>query len=462
MIIRTTSLLLASIFLAITTARAGDSACPFPDGSRYCALGDSITRAGLYHSYVNLFHATRFPDRDFSGFNAGISGDTATGALKRLNWDVYPVQPDIVSIMFGMNDAGGSDIYGPDRSGPEIEEKRRQRIVSYESNLRELVKNLKEKGIQPILITPSILDETIRSEATNYPDKNRALGECAEIVKRIAKEQELLVVDFYTPMLELNQKLQAKDPTLSLIGKDRIHPDAPGHFVMAYFFLKDLGAPAEVAKVTLEAKEGTLVEAKNCTVADISVQPEGIQFQYTANALPFPMDDGAKPALEWVPFTDEFNREMLTVTGLTPGSYRLEIDGKSIRSYTAEELAAGVNLAMETETPQYQQALEVLQLFKKRWGAISKLRDMAFVEHGAARELPRPLTLDQVKPKIEAWVATAKGKSYEGFFKKCADSYLANKPSEQDISIEIARLLPEIQAAAIPKSREVILTKSSM
>lgn len=459
MLIRPFSIL-ASLFLTCHLATA-TSLPSFEDGTRYTALGDSITRAGLYHSYVHLFLTTRFPERSIDLSNAGISGDTAAGALKRLNWDVLPHDPTLVSIMFGMNDVGGSDLYGPDRSGPQIEDQRRKRLDSAEQNLREVVKRLQEKKARIILITPSILDETVQSNATNYPGKTLALGEAAARVKKMADEQKLTLVDFYTPMLELNQKLQAKNPTLSLIGKDRIHPDAPGHFVMAYLYLKDLGAPADVAKVTVDAKDGTLVEAENCKVEDIAVQPDGIRFRYAANALPFPVEDSAKPALEWVPFTDDFNRETFTITGLAAGSYRLEIDGKTIRNYTAEELAAGINLAKETETPQYQQSLEVLKLFKKRWEAISKLRDMAFVEHGAARDSAHPLTLEQVTPKIEAWVATAKGKPYEGFFKKCADSYLSNKPKEQEIIVEIERLMPEIRKAAKPQPRLVSLKKSS-
>ena len=40
----------------------------------------------------------------------------------------------------------------------------------------------------------------------------------------------------------------------------RIHPAAPGHFVMAYTFLKAQGAPAEVASLTLDARNANFRE----------------------------------------------------------------------------------------------------------------------------------------------------------------------------------------------------------
>ena len=42
-------------------------------------------------------------------------------------------------------------------------------------------------------------------------------------------------------MVALNQQYQQKDPTFTLCGSDRIHPDNDGHMVMAYLFLKAQG-----------------------------------------------------------------------------------------------------------------------------------------------------------------------------------------------------------------------------
>ena len=105
------------------------------------------------------------------------------------------------------------------------------------------------------------------------------------------------------------------------------------------------------------------------------------------------------------------------------------------------------------------QAFHVLELFKKSWDLVHRLRAIAFVEHGTCREMPRPLTLEQVQPKLEAWIASAKGKPYEGFFRSCGEAYLKDKPKEQELADQIEQLLPEIYAATKTRPHYFSLTK---
>lgn len=55
------------------------SAAPFKDGDRVVFFGDSITHGGFYGEYVNLFYATRYPERNIWFSNSGWSGATAPG-----------------------------------------------------------------------------------------------------------------------------------------------------------------------------------------------------------------------------------------------------------------------------------------------------------------------------------------------------------------------------------------------
>jgi len=54
-------------------------------------------------------------------------------------------------------------------------------------------------------------------------------------------------------------------------------------------------------------------------------------------------------------FMDSLNREMLKVTGLPAGPHTLSIDGEEVATFSAEQLAAGVNLA-GLKTPMWAQA----------------------------------------------------------------------------------------------------------
>ena len=60
-----------------------------------------------------------------------------------------------------------------------------------------------------------------------------------------------------------------------------------------------------------------------------------------------------------VPFMEEMNTELLKVTGLK-GQYKLLIDDQEIGTWDAADLAKGINLAAESKTPQYQQALTII------------------------------------------------------------------------------------------------------
>jgi hypothetical protein len=81
-------------------------------------------------------------------------------------------------------------------------------------------------------------------------------------------------------------------------------------------------------------------------------------------ALPMPLDlkdPVLKLALDSSDFVDTLDRQMLRVRGLHEASYNLTIDGEAVGSFTAKQLAAGVNLAL-LPTPMARQAAEVYAL----------------------------------------------------------------------------------------------------
>ena len=61
----------------------------FKNNDTVCLIGDSITHSGPYHSYVFLYYATRFPQMRLKFINCGISGDSASGMMWRLQKDVF-------------------------------------------------------------------------------------------------------------------------------------------------------------------------------------------------------------------------------------------------------------------------------------------------------------------------------------------------------------------------------------
>ena len=345
----------------------------FKDGERVCFLGDSITARGSTQTLIADYYLTRFPERTITFANAGRSGDSAGGALGRLQEDVIDKKPTSVTIMLGMNDVGrGSYVASPTENQKAAQ---KRALEGYQANMEKVVSRIRAEAHEPKLyfFTPSPFDQTVVLEKNNnQPGCNDGLGRCAAIVRELAAKNGGTVVDFHGPMTALNLEQQKKDPKWTIVGGDRVHPGAPGHLMMAWLFLKAQGTPALVSKVAMDAAAGRALESINAEVTDIAKKDGGLAFTVLAKALPFPTDPAAKPLLELLPIEKELNQELLLVTGLAAGAYELRIDGAAAGRYAADELAKGVNLAFNEATPQARQARRVSQLNEQRRNAESQ------------------------------------------------------------------------------------------
>lgn len=240
------------------------------------------------------------------------------------------------------------------------------------------------------MVGTSPYDETVQlKENVPFKTKNETIKRIIEYQKQSAADNNWEFTDLNEPMVALNRQFQQKDPSFTLCGSDRIHPDNDGHMVMAYLFLKAQGfAGKKVAGMEINAGKEQVVESENCTISNVRKNGKELSFDYLAEALPYPLDTVARgwmqkksqaEAMKVVPFMEEMNGEILKVTGLK-GRYKLLIDDEEIGIWNADELAKGINLAQETKTPQYQQALTVMHLNEYRWEIERQLREYAWIQ----------------------------------------------------------------------------------
>src|SRR5208283_2042166 len=101
--------LIFSLLIPVATKAQGVFA--LHAGDRVVFYGDSITDQRLYTLYVETYVLTRFPKLDASFVHSGWGGDRVSGggggAIDvRLERDVIPYQPTMMTIMLGMNDGG--------------------------------------------------------------------------------------------------------------------------------------------------------------------------------------------------------------------------------------------------------------------------------------------------------------------------------------------------------------------
>jgi lysophospholipase L1-like esterase len=358
----------------------------FKDGERAVFLGNSITDGGHYHSYIWLFYMTRFPNMNIRVMNAGIGGDTAYDMYKRLDDDVFNKRPTTLIVTFGMNDSGYFE-YNSDKSKEFGEEK----YQTCYNNFKLIEKRLLElPNTKIVLMGSSPYDENVKmKDNTPLKGKNSVMQRIVEFQRKSALEHNWGFLDLNQPMTAINLKFQQKDSTFTLCGSDRIHPDNDGHMVMAYLFLKQQGFTGnKVADIEINASKNNVVKSDNCEISNLKKYGNKLSFDYLAYSLPYPLDTVARgwnqkksqsQVDNYVPFTDEMNQELLKITGLK-GSYKLLIDDCEIGIWSGEDLSKGINLAKETRTPQYQQALAIMYLNENRWEIERSFRDFAWIQ----------------------------------------------------------------------------------
>lgn len=423
---------LLGLFASVVAAVAAGPA-PFADGDTVCLIGDSITHGGLYHSYVALFYATRFPDRKVQLVNCGISGDSAAGGFARLEWDVLVHQPTVATIMMGMNDVNRG-LYGKDEPDENNLKRRQEALDRHADSMRKMAEALVQAGVKPIFILPSIYDDTSTMDKPNLFGVNGALGICAEGAAKLAAQHQAGVVDFWGEMNRLTAVVQQADPTATIVGGDRVHPGPMGHFLMAYTFLAAQQLEGVVAALTVDAAAGQALAQDNCTVSDVEKTATGVRFVYLAKALPFPIPRGTEKALELVPFVAKMNQETLRVQGLAEGDYALLIDGQEVGVFAGKDLANGIDLAANPKTPQYQQAEEVAKVNGQRHGIESgSLRNIVAVERNLRRE---GVNLDEPEARekaVAAYLERVANTPQIGYYKNSAERYLRDKAKEAEL-----------------------------
>jgi lysophospholipase L1-like esterase len=439
---------------AAHAAMAADSSIPrFAKGDLVAFAGDSITSGGTYHKYIFTYWATRHPELGVRFRNKGIFSDFVHGGIGRLERDILKEKPNKVAINFGMNDSGASyrkDLFGMTDPDETVLQKRRETVATYRANMEKLLTLLKERCIVPILIGPSIYDNTMKSEAANNLGANSGIQACIEELKALKNESGF--VDFNAPMLEVNARMQANDPAFGIAGGDRVHPGPEGHWVMGYDFLKAQNVSPIVASLKVDAARGAVLDNANCAVGALQATEGKVSFDYLPRSLPLPVNDEYRRAEKVIPLTESLNREMLAVQGLARGRYALLLDGQNAGEFTADGLAAGVNIATLDANPGQRRAKEVDTLIQERAGQEGRIRQLRQMECG----LPGKKTREEIAAAASAQLDEAKKQGNKVMIGRLT-KFLEDLPQEDSIDQSILDLEQRIFAAAKPEKIKVSL-----
>jgi len=164
------------------------------------ALGDSLTEGLGVDNDANYpaqleSRLRELGYKDVKVINSGLSGETSTGLVNRLDW-VLQTKPDITILTIGANDA----IRGID-------------VATVEANIRTAVKRLQDGGSEVILGGMQIYDnlgsDYVESFAAIYP--------------RIAKDMNVTLIPFFLNGVGGDAKLNQADA---------IHPTKEGYTII--------------------------------------------------------------------------------------------------------------------------------------------------------------------------------------------------------------------------------------
>lgn len=354
--------------LAFTGAAHAQGNFYLHNGDRVVFYGDSITDQRLYTTFAETYVVTRFPQLNVTFEHSGWGGDRVTGGGGgpidvRLQRDVLAYKPTVMTIMLGMNDAS----YKAYDQGT---------FDTYAKGYGHIVDTVKQAlpGIRITAIQPSPFDDVTRDPKFEG-GYNAVLMRYSGFIKDLAQKDNLTVADLNTPVVADLQKAKATDADLSQkILPDRVHPGPGGHLIMAEALLKAWNAPATVTAVEIDATGKRVARADNTRVTDLravtdlsaaNARPDStFSWTQTDNALPMPLNLGdpvVALAVNSSDFVAALDQEPLKVTGLTATKYLLKIDGQDAGTFSKEQLADGVNLAL-LATPMSKQAADVHNL----------------------------------------------------------------------------------------------------
>ena len=181
--------------------------------------GDSVTDAGRdrsnpadmgegYPKFASAMIQDSYSDDSFEFVNLGIGGNRTEHLVARLESDFIAIQPDIVSIMIGINDVWHHYSHGIETTDEQ-----------FEQNYRAVLDAIKSRTKARILMIQPFLLETVDPAKQFLCEE---LSRKQAIIQKLADEY----ADAYLPLDEiLHQEVDVKPSEYSADG---VHPTPDG------------------------------------------------------------------------------------------------------------------------------------------------------------------------------------------------------------------------------------------
>ncbi|WP_182864699.1 SGNH/GDSL hydrolase family protein [Rhodopirellula sp. JC639] len=313
------------------------------EGDRLAICGDSITEQKMYSRIIETYLTVCVPQLRITARQYGWSGEKTDGFLRRMEQDCLTFQPTVATLAYGMNDS---------RYRPFDVTNGRW----YQDHYSAIVHQFKERDVRVVVGSPGCAGKIaswVKSRSGTLQQHNLHLCALRDIAINVADEHDVRFADIFWPMFQAQvfapaqHQATAEKPYL-VAGQDGIHPGWAGHVIMAWAMLRAMGLDGQIGTITVDpdqgeatATEGHVVESYNHDTLTI-----------TSSRYPFcargDLDDhnSIRSGMTLVPFADDLNR--FVFKAMVPVGTRWQVKwGSEANTYTAEELADGINLAWD-------------------------------------------------------------------------------------------------------------------
>ena len=185
-------------------------------------FGDSITELGVkpggYVTRVDSMCKLEKKGDQYDFIGAGKDGNKVYDLYLRMEDDVLSKNPDVVVIYVGVNDVWHKTLLG---TGTDVDR--------FEKFYLAILKKLKDKNIKAILCTPAVVGE--KTDMSNPLDGD--LNRYANIIRDIAKKNNLPLIDLRQKFLEYNKANNLNNEEKNILTYDKVHLNAKGNQFVA-------------------------------------------------------------------------------------------------------------------------------------------------------------------------------------------------------------------------------------
>ncbi|HKB39128.1 MAG TPA: SGNH/GDSL hydrolase family protein [Gemmataceae bacterium] len=362
-------ILLLSLFVSTGTTTSA-AAFELRQGDRVVLLGNTLVEREQRHGYWETALTTRFPDRDVTFRNLGWSGDTVFGearagfgspadGFRLLTEHVLALKPTVLLIAYGINEAFEGEAGLP----------------QFVRGLNKLLDALAPAKARVVLISP-LRHEDLGPPLPDPAKQNKNLQIYTDAIRKVAEKRGFDFVDLFRLTSE-----RVKGEPLTDNG---MHLTAYGYWKTAALLEQGLDWKPQRWRIDVGGKAG------GGEGVELEGAPKGeqeVRFRATDTQLPAALS----------PKGDVLSgrERTLRIRELAPGKYVLKVDGKPVRTATAEEWQAGIVLKSGPEFDQVEKLrhtiIEKNRLYFHRWRPQNETYLFGFRQHEQgqnAREIP--------------------------------------------------------------------------